>query len=73
MVINASTASGSTTARSTQQSSEISYGSDAVVQAWHARCSVDVAGLTKVMQLVLQVLQRMERWHSMMHIGEPAM
>lgn len=31
---------------------------------------MDVAGLTKLVQLVLKVQQRMERWHSFMSIGE---
>eukprot|EP00775_Hariotina_reticulata_P005829 gene5829-6070_t len=69
VLTDAPSAPGSITARSNRQSSEFSFGSDAVTQAWHARCSVDVVGLTKGMQLVLQVLQRMERWHSMMSIG----
>lgn len=51
-------------------SAALSMGSDAVVTSWHAGGPVDVASLTRLVLLVLKVLQRMERWHSAMSIGE---
>jgi hypothetical protein len=61
------------TARSTATSAaatDFSLGSDVVSSSWHADGPVDVASLTKLVQIVLKVLQRMERWHCTMSIGE---
>jgi hypothetical protein len=59
------------TSRSTgSAATDFSLGSDAVSGSWHAGGPVDVASLTKLVQLVLKVLQRVERWHSAMSIGE---
>jgi hypothetical protein len=49
---------------------DFSLGSDAVSSSWRAGGPVDVASLTKLVLVVLRVLQRMERWHSVMSIGK---
>jgi hypothetical protein len=66
-------ASAPVTVRSTGSSAaatDFNLGSDAVSSSWHAGGPVDVASLTQLVQLVLKVLQRMERWRSVMSIGE---
>lgn len=49
--------------------SHFSMGSDAVVVRWHAGAPVDIEALTRLMLMVIKVLQKMERWRTAFDIG----
>jgi hypothetical protein len=62
---------GSATARSFKSTaSGFSFGSDAVVECWHAGSGVDVSGLTQLLAVVLRVLRKLEWWRCMLELGE---
>lgn len=64
------TATATATGPAADVVSVFSFGSDAVVEAWHTGSGVDVQGLTQLLVLLLRALHKMERWRCVLELGE---
>jgi hypothetical protein len=64
------TTTGTAAGPAADAASVFSFGSDAVVEAWHRGSGVDVQGLTQLLVLLLRALHKMERWRCVLELGE---
>lgn len=62
--------SGSAGQAARSYATSFSFGSDALIEAWHTDSGIDVAGLTQILALVVRALHKTERWHCMLELGK---